>query len=30
MATVAVQDLVGQTAYSWDGVKIGKVTGTRP
>ena len=27
MATVAVQDLIGQTAYSWDGVKIGKVTG---
>ncbi len=27
MATVAVQDFVGQTAYSWDGVKIGKVRG---
>ena len=25
MATVALQDLIGQTAYSWDEVKIGKV-----
>ena len=27
MATVTMQDLVGQTAYSWDEVKIGKVRG---
>lgn len=24
---VAVQELVGQTAYSWDGVRLGKVNG---
>jgi hypothetical protein len=27
MVMVAVQELVGQTAYSWDGVKLGKVKG---